>query len=342
MRNIRSDWRLLLPLAGCLLTLVACQSTGSRFLRLIGVQKDPLAIALVMRGDPDDTLKLLNPFAPYQPLQKSMSESLARPVSVDVCFAFQVESGLQTGWYDLAVVTPAQYAYLAGERNQAPRVIAAPLDVQGRVARPAVLIVPTNSELQRPDQLKGTSVMFGRVNDARTHLGALAFLREHGVKKTDLSLDMLPVPGSLKHRPNSRAVAQAVMNYSAEAGFIDHAAWMAFPESDDREEEPARDKFRVIGQTADYPSRLIIAGSKLDNETFKEVQAFLLAVGDVQPEVLEPLEASGYAVPGEHVVYDCRALNPVPMADPAEPTAPTDADHESDAGDEDPKGNNRE
>lgn len=174
-----------------------------------------------------------------------------------------------------------------------------------------------------PD-LRGKVVAFGSVDDARTHLAALQLLQDGGLDKTDLSLEVLPLPGSLRHLPDGRAVAQAVMSGSANAGFVDQAAWEAFAEHQEREREPARDKLRIIARTVVLPQRLMIASSKLDDAAAGKVRAFLLAVGTQHPEVLKPLDISGYQVPSEKLLSACRAL--VPTERPKEPREPEQGD----------------
>ncbi len=310
----------------CLLVVIAlsgatgCQTTGSYLLSTIGLEKKPVAVALVLEEKPGAAVASLNPFPAYVPLQKALADDLGRPVAVDSCFAFQACQGLSNGWYAVAVVTPTQFARLP--KDQSWRVLAAPVDPQGRVTRRAVLVVATGSPVTGAAELRGKVVAFGPRDDARTHLAALQLLREAGLEPTDLSLELLPIPGSLKHMPDMRAVAQTVINGSADAGFIDEAAWEAFAEHSQQEGEPARDKLRIIGRTVALPGRLLIASPKLDDTTARKVSAFLLATGTKHPEVLEPLGLSGYQLPDDAAITACRVLAAgETIEEPAEPPA---------------------
>ena len=197
-------------------------------------------------------------------------------------------------------------------------MLAGTVDEQGRTARSAVLVVPVQSEVHAPADLRGQVVAFGPAGDSRTVYAGLLLLRDAGLRKTDLALEVLPVPGGLKHFPDMRSLAQAVINGSAAAGFMDEVAWDAFPKHADQAGEPARDKLRVLAPTVALPGRLLIASPKLDAATVEQVRAFLLSVGRDHPELVKPLAISGYAAPSEELLAACRSLLPVVAPEPAE------------------------
>jgi ABC-type phosphate/phosphonate transport system substrate-binding protein len=305
MRRIAGP--IILPVAlFALLAAPGCHSTSERFLGLFGLQKHPLSLALVADQPTKVVVQALNPFPSYAPLQKALSEQVGRPVAVDICFPFQADSGLTSGWYDLAVVTPAQYAAMA--RPASVPVLAVAVDQQDRPARSALLVVAADSPLRSIPNLRGRAVAFGPPGDSRTHYAGLQLLESAGLKKSDLALELLPVPGTLKHLPDMRAVAQAVVAGGAAAGFIDEAAWEALPEHQAKEGEPARDKLRVIARTCALPDTLIVASAKLDSATADQVQSFLLTAGKKHPTVLRPLAVSGYQVPPADLLTTCRGL----------------------------------
>lgn len=302
-----------------LLACVGCQAAGLRFLSLIGLQKDPLSIALVVNQPGAAAAAAVNPFPDFAGLQKALSDDLRRPVAVDLCFPFQVESELRSGWYELAVLPPFAYATLK-ETPPLP-VLAVAVDEHGQAARGAVLVVPARSDIQAIAELRGKVVAFGPAGDDRTHHAALQLLQSAGLRETDLSLELLPVPRSLKHLPDMRSVAQTVINNSSDAGFIDEAAWNALPEHATKENEPARSQLRVIGRTVALPCRLVVASPKLDSATIAEVREFLLSADTKHPQALRPLRLSGYQPPTEAILAACRALRP-PTSPPAEPPPP--------------------
>jgi len=291
-----------------LIANAGCRSGGIPLLNLFGVGK-PLVVALVAEPRTESAsspLELLNPFAPYEPLRKALGEHMGRPVAMDLCLPIQVNANLAHGFYHLAIVSPVQFA----EFNEAQgfAAIAVPIDEQQRPARCAVLVTGAKSDIRKVEDLRGRKVAFGPERDARTHQAGLALLKQHGLAKTDLSLEVLPIPGSLRHFPDMRSIAQSVQNGSYAAGFIDEAAWEALAERGEREGEPSRDKLRVIGRTVAVPDRLIVCSPTLDAATTEKVRSFLLAVGKEHAEVLRPLRVSGYLEPGKELLETCREL----------------------------------
>jgi len=207
----------------CIVSMLAVSALGSqagcrsgapasRLLHFLGLSKKPVVIALLVEPG------VLNPFAPHEKLRKAMSETISRPVRLDLCLPIQLEPNLTLGFYDFAFVTPGCYA--AMKDRERFRIVAASADRAGRLARSALLVVSAGSEITRADELRGKMVAFGPSGDARTHQAGLILLREHGLKKTDLSLSLLPVPGSLKHFATMRDIAQSVSNGSSDAGGV--------------------------------------------------------------------------------------------------------------------------
>ena len=291
-----------------LATSAGCQSTGLRFLSLIGLQKDPLIVALVADNRPqsgDKPLAALNPFAPYSKLQAALGKELGRPVGLDLCLPLQLESSLSSGLFHLAIVSPLQYARLSNLERFT--VLAIPTDSRGHATRSAVLVVKADSLLTSVEDLRGKTVAFGSAQDPWTHHAALELLAQHGLQKTDLALELLPLPGSLKHMPNAAAVAQTVINKSSDAGFIDQRDWEALPPSA-ADNEPAHDKLRVVARTIELPDRLVLASPKLSQDTTAKVRSFLLEADQEHPQTLHPLQVRAYQVPSEELLTSCQRL----------------------------------
>jgi len=310
---MRSSARNVVALAavGLALAQTGCQSgaPGARFLSFFGLSQQPVVVALTPE------LGVLDPFTPHEPLRKALSAALHRPVQLRLCFPFQLDPGLNWGFYDFALVTPAAYAELNGRERF--EILASSVDESGRAARPALLVVAADSPIQSVADLRGKSVAFGPLGDSRTHHAAVVLLQEHGLKKTDLSLSLLPLPGSLRHFPKMRDVALSVINGSSDAGFIDQAAFEELPETADVEDEPARSRLRVIAQTMALPDKIVVCSPKTDRSTVGAVADFLLSVAETQPEVLRPLLLSAYQKPAAELRAQCEQLTQsAPLAPP--------------------------
>ncbi len=297
-----------------------CESPGVRFLSFIALQKNPLVLALVSETPTglQNPLQLLNPFGPYVGLQEALGAELNRGVAMDLCLPIQLQPCLETGLYHAAVVSPAQYANLS--QPQRFQVIAVPTDANGQLARSAVLVAPAASPIHSIEELRGKIVAFGPASDSRTHQAALDLLAQHGLRKDDLSLELLPLPGSLKHMPDSREVALTVINGSSDAGFLDERDWQSWPELATQPGEPARNKLRILGRTAALPDRLIIASPKLEAATIDRMRAFLLNVNDTHPAALRPLHVARYEPPSDELVAACLNLAQIDRAGAAPPS----------------------
>jgi ABC-type phosphate/phosphonate transport system substrate-binding protein len=280
--------------APCLL-VVGCVSVPIRILSLIGLSQKPLVIMHVAEkntGQPESVAQFFDPFAPYRSLREALGQAVGRAVVPELCFEFQLEPALRLGTSHLAIVSPAHYANLNAREDF--RIVAVPVDRSGQAARPALLVVARDSDIQTIEDLARHKVAFGPARHPRSHLAALALLNQHGLKNTDLALEALPIPGSLRHIAKPREVALSVMHGSADAGFIDAQGWDRFPATSGSADTPSHEKFRVIGETASVPNRLIIASPKMQDATFAAVRDFLLTIGGEHPEAVEPLDVSAY------------------------------------------------
>jgi ABC-type phosphate/phosphonate transport system substrate-binding protein len=189
-----------------LATQAGCQrgAGGASFLSLFGLSEKPVVLALV--AEPG----VLDPFAPYEKLRQAMSKTIKRPVRMDLCLPIQLEPNLKLGFYDFALITPAYYIEMSDRERF--EITAVSADQAGHVAQSAVLVAGADSGIDEVTDLRGKKVAFGPRHDARTYHAGLALLREHGLRKRDLSLSMWPIPGSVSHFENMREIARPSRN----------------------------------------------------------------------------------------------------------------------------------
>lgn len=294
-----------------------CQgAVGPRLLSVIGLSEKPLVVTFVI-NEPElefGLVRMLTPLSPYHPLHSSMGKAVGRKVVEDVCFSFQLAPNLRLGVAHVAIVSPAHYALL--DRPAGFEVLAVSKDEQGEITRPSVLIVAANSPIEEVADLRGKVVAFGPRGDARTRHAGLLLLAEHGLKPTDLALEALPIPGSLKAFPKSRDIAQSVMNGSSDAGFIDRAVWESFADTQTQPGEPARDRLRVIATTIGVPDFLVVASPVLAPETAADVKRYLLRIDRKDPDALRPLRLSAFVEASPELLAACARL--IQLEPPAE------------------------
>lgn len=296
---------------GCLLaTLSGCAATANstRLLNLIGLAEKPLIISYVAEktANSDVPLAILNPFANAEPLHQAMSKDLRRQTAPYLCLPFQIEFDLELGICQLAVVSPVQYATFRDRTKFTP--IAVSQDMSGRPARSGLLVVTAESPIASVKDMKGKIVAFGPPRDGRTHHAALLLLSQAGVAKSDLALELFPVPGSLRTYPRSGDIAESIMRGQSEAGFIDEMYWDLLPDKDTGEGKPSKDRFKIIARTIAVPERIVLASPKLDVPTREAVKKFLLSAAEKHPDALTPLKFAGYAVATSDVLDSASKL----------------------------------
>lgn len=277
-------------------------------LNLIGIADKPLTITSVAerRYDYRGPLQVLDPFEQTRQLYEALGKAVHRAVVPDMCFEFQLAPNLALGTAQLADVSPLHYARIK-DAEKFP-VLAVATDPQGRVGRPALLVVSASSGISDIGALRGKTVAFGPARDARTHHAGLLLLRENGVRRGDLSLELFPVPGSLKTFPNGPDVLQSVLNNSSDAGFVDELYWESLPETADAPNAIAKSGFRVVSKTMPVVERLILRSPSLDEATTQQVTQFLMTAGDRHPAALKHMQYGGFATPSADLLEQCRRL----------------------------------
>lgn len=300
-------------LRGAMLVLLAsacgCQTAGLRLLSLIGLNKNPVVVALVVDRQKEQeasALTLLNPFAAYEPLQGALRQELGQPVGLDLCLPFQLQFSLGSRLSHVALVSPATYARL--EAPEQYPVLAIPVDRLGRNARPALLITAGGSPIERVEDLRGRKVLFGPSNDARMHYAAVQLLGAHGLKPDDLASDWLPLAGTGRHASSAKAVVRAVLRGQAEAGFADALALDELDEEYGKDAERVRGELRILDRTVALPDHLVLGSPKLDPALQERVVHALLMMDERHPDALRPLNLSAYEAPTPEILSACASV----------------------------------
>ncbi len=288
--------------------LLGCRSGGLPLINLLGIDR-PLVLAVGVEKLPAISDQPLDPvvtWARYEPLRAALSTYLNRAVALDMTLPGLIPPLLKDGFYHVAILSPVEFARLS--EDSGATAIAVPVDAQNRALRSALLVVKSDSPIRQISELRGQSVAFGLTNDARSHIAALMLLEQNGLKPLDLKLELLPLPGSLKHLPDGRSIAQHVASGGAAAGFVDQAAWDALPATAENRGEPARDQLRAIGQTLALPDRVAVVSGKLEASQVAQVRRFLIEELRKQAPVASGLQCAGFADITPEAISACRRL----------------------------------
>lgn len=283
-----------------LIFLAGCRSGGIPLLNLLPTGKTTTVIGLAADPKPlfaDDKIDPINPLERFEPLRRAAQDTLGHPVLLDFCMEIQVCPNLDLGLYQFVLLTPAQFNRLPTAAREKYTLLATSLDMKNRAGRSGLLVVPSDSKVKLMADLRGKKVCFGPERDERVNAAGLRLLEQNGLKKGDLALDALPIPGSIKVLPNPRAVSQCVLNGTADAGFIDEAFFETLPAGSPDRAEPAQDKFRVIGRTGALPDWIMVAGPKADTKARAELKNFLLKFGGQSKVDLSKLGVAGFGEP---------------------------------------------
>lgn len=320
----RSNALIAASLCCALLALTGCLATGVRFLNLVGLSEKPLVFTLVAdeRELDGSAGTLLDPYAPYKPLNQALGAAAKRNVVPNLNFLFQVPPNLDLGVTHIVVASSLQYAQI--ERLGDYPAVAMAVDAAGRTARPGVLLVKADSAIEQVRNLKGKRVAFGPANQARTHHAGLLLLDKHGVKKSDLKLELLPLPGSLLAVTDPAARLKLVEKGEADAAFVDLAVWEKWTAESAAEADRARAAgCRQLDRTIPLPIQVVVRSPHLDPELAARVQSFLTTVHETNPEALKPLGFKAFAMPNAAELKVCDALMTVeqllPSAEPKQP-----------------------
>ncbi len=318
MRGIR------ITIALSLMAATIAAGTGCRtFINLFGLGQ-PLRMALVT----DDAVNLINPFSPYDPLLAKLSDDIGRPVRLEPCFTFQAVAQLDSGWYKLAVATPAQFAQLKGVDNVS--VLAMPAKCGKPAVYPALLIVRADGEIKSIDDLRGKRVAFGTSYDSRCHYAALALLAANGLQKSDLAgYELLDLP-LWRHVGDAQRRAKLVLDGTVDAAFVDMTDWLHYPLSDERPDAPCQRKLATLARTEAVPDLLVLASPALDSQIAVKAAIFLQTVHTQHPDTLKPLGFDRFLDVDDKVVSICKSLLPMISREaapaenerPAEPSTP--------------------
>ncbi len=290
-------------------TFAGCAGKPIPLLKLSDEGARPLQLGIVAdrRCEPlENPLDLFFPFQSFEPLRAALGRELGRPVNFGLCFLLTADEYLCDGLFDLAILTPVQYANLP-DRERFP-VLALARDQQGRSAASGLLVAAGDGEIRSVADLCGKVVAFGPPRDSRTHCAALLRLAELGIRPADLAPSPLPVPGALKSLSGSHEVVCSVLDGSSHAGWIDEGYWQGLPESAAEAGGPSRAALRVIDRTIAIPELLVVGSSRLEAPTRRRIEGFLYTLESRQPEVLRPLGLSGFEPPGEEGLAACARL----------------------------------
>ncbi|HEY3332783.1 MAG TPA: phosphate/phosphite/phosphonate ABC transporter substrate-binding protein [Capsulimonadaceae bacterium] len=150
----------------------------------------------------------------YAPFAKYMSRKLGKPVEI---FQAQDYSGvcqaLASGQVDLAYLNPLSYALYTDKLKGTKRElvpIAMPV-IKGSLYYYGAIFTRKDSGIAKIADLKGKKISFADATSASGYLYPIAYLKAHGIQKSDFSVVAFA---------GSQSVVPSVLNRSADVGAV--------------------------------------------------------------------------------------------------------------------------
>lgn len=268
------------------ISLTGCKTGGVPILNLL-----PSAEAIKVIYVTDSPQESAFVLRDYEGFRKAMSTELSRTVRLEPAFPILAEPGLRGGWQDFAIMTPLQYAQL---KNAEEFPVTNFVGVSGDGARPGVFVVLDSAPFEELANLRDHRVAFGPKGIARMYQAPLRELAKHGVERSDLKRQVVPVPGSLLHLKDDAAIVDAVQKGTADAGVVDAAYFAAGGTAEDVAAAARSKGLRVIGTTMAVPDRLVVCSPKIASDAIAQTRDFLATAEQRYPNELDKAGLRGF------------------------------------------------
>jgi ABC-type phosphate/phosphonate transport system substrate-binding protein len=253
----------------------------------------------------------INPLVqtPWALLEQDLGKKLGRPVQVITYRPFQLQSQLQRGYLDFAILSATDYAEV-GETASC-QLLAQPVNVLGTKERHGLILAKKNSKIQAVADLKGQHFAFGPSWDAASHLAAAYAFLQAGLEPSDIARELVPVPMARRHHLDSFEVGKAVAYEPLlQAGAVDEVDYSSWPDKGGSIllQTISKDEFRLIATTVALPEGPIVASPKAEAKLVETMKAYLLS-GHIPEKALkamswqriEQAQPGDYAQAGEMV-----------------------------------------
>ncbi len=238
-------------------------------------EPDPLRVGLVPNQNPESVEAQYEPFGDYLSKQLGREVELTVPTSYTAVVEAMVNDQLDLAYFggltyvqarDQAEVTP-----LVTEVN--PRT--------GDTTYHSVIIVPSDSDIEKVEDIKGRTFAFGSANSTSGSLYPAIMLQDAGIDyRTDL--------GEFTYTGGHDATAQAVTNGGVDAGGLEDRILYDLIDKGKVEES----KIRIIKESEPIEGYPWVARGALTDDLKEQITDAFLNIDD--PTLLDLLRAESY------------------------------------------------
>lgn len=240
-----------------------------------GASEDTLRVGLIPNQNPEEVE------AWYQPLEDYLSEELGREVEVSVPTTYNaVVEAMVSGELDLAYFGGLTYVQ-ARQRADVSPLVTEVNPRTGTTKYRSLIIVPTDSDLRRIEEVEGRTFAFGSVSSTSGSLYPAIMLKDAGIDyRTNLE--------EYTYTGGHDATAQAVANGRVDAGGLEDRIFYDLVEEGVIDEEAVR----IIGESEPIEGYPWVVRDALPEE---DREALTNAYLDMQdPELLDLMRAASY------------------------------------------------
>lgn len=276
-------------------------------------------------GSPDSTGKivqigttkasLFGPPAEYRALQPRLEDVFESRVVFNAQPDGQaIASQLDLGNLEFAILSAREYCQIENPSNLT--MLATAINANGQTSRKAYIVTRAGSSVQSISDLTGKRFAFGTRNDLLTDYAARSALEKAGLSPKELATELLPPPIAYDGRlyagsEAANKVALPILRGDVipiSAGIIDEIAWDAMSATGGNViTGPARDDFRIIGETLSVPELLVVAGPGANAEDKAAMERFLLNSAGGDENICKQMGIKGFTT-ADKPSYDLARL----------------------------------
>jgi phosphonate transport system substrate-binding protein len=236
---------------------------------------EPLQVGLIPNENPDEVE------AQYQPLEDYLKKELGGEVELSVPTTYNaVVEAMVSGELDLAYFGGLTYVQ-ARQRADVHPLFTEVNPRTGTTKYRSVIVVPSDSDVQKVEDLEGETFAFGSVSSTSGSLYPSIMLDEAGIDyRTEL--------GEVIYTGGHDTTAQAVANGQVAAGGLEDRILYDLQEQG----VIGKDAVRVIDKSAPIEGYPWVVRDALPDKTEKELTDAYLSIED--PKLLDLLRAEDY------------------------------------------------
>jgi ABC-type phosphate/phosphonate transport system substrate-binding protein len=245
--------------------------------------------------------------AEYRALHVDLEKKFNTPVS----FSAQpngtaIGQQLDMGNVPFAVLTAEEYAEV--EDPSKLTLLASGVNTLGKTSRQAHIVVRANSHVKTISDCAGKRFAFGAYKDPLTDIAARKALEQAGVPMKKILPEILPPPLAFEGRLYV-SPAKSWFDLTVNAGVIDELDFNKMPETGGNPiTGPSKDQFKIVGETAEIPEIVVVAGPSADPQMTETLKSYLLNDAKANEKLCKDLNVTGFA-PADRAAYD--AIKPV-------------------------------